>query len=748
MARRVLLWIAAAIGIAALALGGFVALVLAGAFGSHQGPGEIAASAIPPEIVAARAETDRTAATAIGVAAEKQILFGDLHVHTTFSPDAFQTSLPLLQGDGVHPPADACDFARFCSALDFWSITDHAEGLTEAHWNETKDSIRQCNAVAGDPANPDVVAFLGWEWTQIGQTRETHYGHKNVILRDLEDDQVPARPIASAGLARNLFATRGTLARLLPPLLDFGNRTEYFDFDYFAREVSAQPACPEGVPTRELPASCSETAATPADLFAKLSDWGFPVLVIPHGTTWGFYTPPGSAWDKQLAGAQHDPEKQTLIEVYSGHGNSEEFRPWNEVELASDGSASCPEPTDDYLPSCWRAGEIIRARCDAAGVGADECERRAADARQNYVNANISGHRTVPGSRSDDWLDSGQCKDCFLPSFNYRPKGSVQYIGALTNFDDPNAPRRFRMGFIASSDVHSARPGTGFKEFGRLENTEARGPVDPRWQRTIGGRSGEPKPESVAFIPPAGAAGFGLLEFERQASFFLTGGLAAAHSTGRDRGAIWDALRRKEVYGTSGDRILLWFDLLNAPGGRVPMGGEVAMNEAPSFEVRAVGALRQAPGCPDSSATALGPERLERLCRDECYNPTDERKLITRIEVVRIRPQATPGEDVASLIEDPWLVHACPADPVGCTFRFEDPEHADAGRDALYYVRAIEEASKAVNAGNLRCSYDGDGNCVAVRPCWGDYRTDDGDDCLAETEERAWSSPIYVDRED
>jgi hypothetical protein len=164
--------------------------------------------------------------------------------------------------------------------------------------------------------------------------------------------------------------------------------------------------------------------------------------------------------------------------------------------------------------------------------------------------------------------------------------------------------------------------------------------------------------------------------------------------------------------------------------------------------VRAVGALRQAPGCPDSSASALGPERLEHLCRDECYNPTNERKLVTRIEVVRIRPQATPGEDVAGLIEDPWLVHACPADPAGCTFRFEDPDHASDARDALYYVRAIEEPSKAVNAGNLRCSYDDDGNCVEVAPCYGDFRTDEDDDCLAETEERAWSSPIYVDRED
>ena len=128
---------------------------------------------------------------------EKHILFGDLHAHTTYSFDAYNISLPMYGGEGSHPPADACDFARYCSALDFWSINDHAEGLTPLQWAQTKDVVRECNTVAGDPANPDMVTFLGWEWTQIGDKPGNHYGHKNVVLRDIEDERVPARPISA-----------------------------------------------------------------------------------------------------------------------------------------------------------------------------------------------------------------------------------------------------------------------------------------------------------------------------------------------------------------------------------------------------------------------------------------------------------------------------------------------------------------------------------------------------------------------
>ena len=201
---------------------------------------------------------------------------------------------------------------------------------------------------------------------------------------------------------------------------------------------------------------------------------------------------------------------------------------------------------------------------------------------------------TVPGAQVEDWAGCGTCPDCFLGSFNYRPKSSVQYIMALSNSDQASVdPMRFHFGFIASSDNHSARPGTGYKEYDRIPNTEARGARDATWYARVNeGIPTEKTPESVPFdFEHSNLLNFQVLDFERQASFFLTGGLVAVHATGRNREAIWDALERREVYGTSGERILLWFDLLNAPTGTVSMGGDAKLAEAPRFRVRAAGAL-------------------------------------------------------------------------------------------------------------------------------------------------------------
>jgi hypothetical protein len=240
--------------------------------------------------------------------------------------------------------------------------------------------------------------------------------------------------------------------------------------------------------------------------------------------------------------------------------------------------------------------------------------------------------------------------------------------------------------------------------------------------------------------------GFGVFETERQASFLTTGGLVAVHSDGRDRAAVWDALERKEVYGTTGQRTLLWFELLNPPGSRgrtVPMGGELAMGADPIFQVRAVGSFEQKPGCPDATAEALGAADLERICKGECYHPSDQRRLVTRIEVVKIRPQREDGEDVGPLVSDPWRSFSCEPDPAGCTATFPDPDFAREGRDAVYYARVFEAPIQGVNGDNLRCTFDEAGSCTSVRLCPGDEG--DADECLGEKEPRAWSSPIFVD---
>jgi hypothetical protein len=534
------------------------------------------------------------------------------------------------------------------------------------------------------------------------------------------------------------------LQRLQLPILDWANRQRYYDFGTYQDELIETPICQEGVDTKQLPENCTEVALTPDVLFEKLAQWNFDSMVIPHGNTWGLYTPPGSSWDKQLVGKQHDPEQQRLIEVFSGHGNSEEYRHWKEIDWDANGNPVCPAPTADYEPCCWRAGEIIRSRC-GADTPAAECDKRVAAAQINYLKAGAAGRMTVQGTQFTDWKDCGYCRTCFQPAFAFRPQSSVQYAMAISNFDNPQDPRRFRFGFIASSDNHKARPGTGYKEYGRRFNTEATGARSAEWAQRLGFGRGEPKPESAPFDPAtSNVPAFNQLDFERQASFFLTGGLVAVHAGGRDRDTIWQALERREVYGTSGDKILLWFDLLNGPNGSMPMGSEVLLTTAPRFRVAAVGAFKQLPGCPAHAIQALSPERLTFLCRGECYNPSDERNRITRIEIVRIRPQIQPGEPVGALIEDPWRRFDCPNDPAGCQIEFEDPDFATSQREVLYYARAVQEPSGAVNAGALRCQYDQAGNCVSLNPCYGDYRTEFTDDCLTTTEERAWSSPIFL----
>lgn len=775
-----------------------VVILSGGFFSESLGPGEIQGKINTSEFVVNKTENYKNAAKSINANNEKQILFGDLHVHSTFSLDAHQMSLPIVGGVGVHPVADACDFARHCSALDFWSINDHAESLTPKRWKETKETIRKCNQLNIDKENPDCVAFLGWEWTQVGANRGTHWGHHNVILAEEEEALVPARPIASQSIARQVLGNAPDWPNVTYAFIDMKNFKRYLDFNNYVSEILDTPICERGVPSKELPIDCSEDALTPLVLANKVNEYDSDYIIIPHGQTWGLYTPKGYTLDKGLELSKQYPHQFDLLEIHSGHGNSEEYRSWRagkvtrESEVVVDtminvrdvteldfqtgtliatvdgkersfdfGTQVCPEPSENYTPQCWKLGEIIYERCIKAGVNKNECDERKIKTQQIVVDRGRTGVNAISNLTERDKLDSGQCRDCFSPAMNYVPGGSAQYGMALTKFKDDGSKHRFKYGFISSSDNHQAAPGSGYKELFHT-SVDGVGPPKELFDKflhmepyTIGAKNENPVKDAyisddqpIDFDLTKLTLGFNTIEWERQRSFFQTGGLAAVHSEGRSKEEIWDAFKRHETYATSGPRILLWFDLVNnqdSKNGKLPMGSLVEMNQNPEFEVRAMGSYVQKSGCPEDAYTALGEDRVNELCYNECYNPSDERKKITRIEVIRVWPQEYINQPIDERIEDTWLVHNCDTDKLGCRFTFTDPDFSTMQSDVSYYARAIEEPSPIINVKGAHCIFDEEGNCSEFKICTQDFKNPrDLEACTSIDEPRAWSSPIYL----
>ena len=639
-----------------------------------------------------------------------QIFFGDLHVHTTFSQDAFLFSLPVIQGEGAHPPADACNFARFCSSLDFFSITDHAEGLTKEMWEDTIKSIKNCDAVSNDDQK-DLIAFAGWEWTQMASTPETHYGHKNIILRDL--DNLPEKPIG-AGLTGLDLMIKHYAAPLLPLIVDFPPEQIDLDFLKYRSTTYSEPFCADL--ENEENVKCKEKAENPKQLFEQLDKLNLEALVIPHGTAWGIHAPAGSNLSYQLLEGQHDPEKQRLIEVYSGHGNSEIFKDFKHAEQIDDGSYICPDPTDDFEPCCWRAGEIIKQRCE--NENEESCIVKVEKVKKEFAN-DISGilrFGLVENTTPEDWMQCGQLKNEFLPAYTYRPGMSAQ-AALASKIEEKDVFNSFKLGLIGSTDNHKARAGSGYKEFARKSMGDSWGAKD----------------NLTWLLPP-----------ERGASFYSTGGLVAVHAPKLERNAIYNSLYQREVYATSGERILLWFNLLDSENGITPMGRERNISQKPQFEVTAIGSFKQKPGCPDYVHTAMSPEEISRLCLNECYNPSNERNKIDRIEIVKITP-TTELDSISNNIQDPWKVFTCNDKGEGCSANFFDDEYVLNNKSSLYYARVIQEPTNIVGGDPLRCELNEAGECIKIRPCYSsgpDF--DPNDDCLAPVGERAWSSPIFL----
>ncbi len=218
------------------------------------------------------------------------------------------------------------------------------------------------------------------------------------------------------------------------------------------------------------------------------------------------------------------------------------------------------------------------------------------------------------------------------------------------------------------------------------------------------------------------------------------GGLAVVWAEENSREAIFSALRRKEVYGTSGPRHVVRFfggfdhpeDLCESPdlaargyAGGVPMGGDLPRAPANGSPRFVLSALRD-PGTDARPGTKL--QRLQIVkgwldadgeTHERVYDVAGEPESPASVDLETCEPRG-PGADALCAV---WT----------------DPDFDPAER-AVWYARVIENptcrwTTRVCNAGRVRCD-DPSSLREGFEPCC--------DANVPKTvQERSWTSPIW-----
>ncbi len=264
-----------------------------------------------------------------------------------------------------------------------------------------------------------------------------------------------------------------------------------------------------------------------------------------------------------------------------------------------------------------------------------------------------------------------------------------------------------RLGIIASTDTHNGTP--GYVDEDRFGGH--RGVDDDTAAKQLGG--GTLENGGVQYSP---------------------GGLVAVWAEENSRPSIFDALKRRETFGTSGPRMVVRFFggwsfppgscgdanlVANGYAGGVPMGGILAApppgSAAPVFVVSAMADV----GTPSRPGAPL--ERLQIVkgwldagkAREQVFDVAGSRD-VAPVDTVSCAPSKTGPKTLCAVWSDP-------------TF--------DRSQSAYYYVRVLESPTCRWSAFACNAAPAG------ARPAACD------DPSVPRTvQERAWSSPIWVDR--
>jgi hypothetical protein len=565
--------------------------------------------------------------------------FGDLHVHTSYSHDAFvlgnrtspDDAYRFAKGEAIsHPMGFEIQLAG--GPLDFQAVTDHGEylGLTMAMLDpESELSRHELVELITRPKNPrERMQAFG----ALSRLRDPE-------VRDLDVIRSAWQDIIDAANRHN----------------EPGSFTTLIGYEYTSAPDASnlhRNVIFRGSTAPEIPFS-SVDSYNPEELWVWMDRQraeGMDAIAIPHnsngskGQMFSLTTFDGEPLDGGYAEARM--RNEPIVEVTQVKGTSEVH------PLMS--------PNDE-----WADFEIY-----AYTIGVQTpSEPRGSYAREAYLNG----------------LDLEEAQ-------GFNP---------------------FRFGLIGSTDTHNSG-GT---------------PEEFNYHAKAGFADGTP--ERRKSVPPSEE--FLEFDFETPYSFQLWGasGLAAVWAEENTREAIFDAMRRKETFATSGPRIRLRFFggfgygeglasdpemIATAYDGGVPMGGDLAGGDGPpSFLIWATRDPNSAPlqrvqvikGWIDGGAAV---EKIfDVVCSDGLEPDPETRRCPDNGAQVDLSDCSYSQDLGAAELATVWT----------------DPEFTPGSR-AFYYARVLE---------NPKCRWSTwDALRVGVAP---------REDIPATIQDRAWSSPIW-----
>ncbi|MGZ3426873.1 MAG: DUF3604 domain-containing protein, partial [Polyangia bacterium] len=598
---------------------------------------------------------------------ERNLYFGDLHVHTAYSFDAHMFDVRTTPDDAYRfargealalPPLDAdgngTRTIQIDRPLDFAAVTDHSEFLGEVEACTTPGS-----------AAYDSAACAGFRTG--GNDNVINFGVKLALDPTMHDPDVcgadgrGCEAPASEAWTRIQQAAQGAYDR--SAACGFTSLVAYeysaaTGFSTLHRNVIFRS---DRVPT---PVSYFD-ATTPDELWQALDSAckkglrGCDALAIPHNPNESngnmFFVESSGDLDADRARAERRASWEPLVEIYQHKGDSECMNGLSGVIGDPDEACTFEKSKRDPLEDCGDGrghGGVSRLGCYSA--------------RDFVRGALLTGLR------------------------------EAERIGV----------NPFRLGIIASTDTHNGTPGAVAED----RFVGHRGLDDDTPALRLG--SGSLTPGGIEFSP---------------------GGLAAVWAEENSRPAIFDALRRREVYGTSGPRLTVRFfggwalpaDLCDRPdlvdaGYRdgVPMGGELPVRAsaaagAPRF---VVSALRDAgtaarPGVPLQRVQIVKGWLAGGELHEQVFDVAGDANNGATVDDKSCQPSGGGADSLCAVWSDPAF---------------------DGAERAFYYVRVLENPSCRWS------TYLCNSLPLAEQPpaC--------SDASVSRTiQERAWTSPIW-----